>query len=43
MPLVDDILNSLGKSQWFFTLELQSGFWQIKMVIEDVHTTFVIT
>jgi hypothetical protein len=26
MPLVDDVISQLGKSTWFFVLDLQSGF-----------------
>jgi hypothetical protein len=29
MPLVDDVINQLGKSSWFTALDLQSGFSQI--------------
>jgi hypothetical protein len=36
MPLVEDILTQLGKSQWFSTPNFQFGFWQIKMVLEDI-------
>jgi hypothetical protein len=36
MPLDEDILTQLGKSQWYFTLDFQFGFWQIKMVSEDI-------
>jgi hypothetical protein len=31
MPLVEDIISQLGKSAWFTALDLQLGFWQIKM------------
>jgi hypothetical protein len=27
MPLVDDVINQLGKSSWFTALNLQFGFW----------------
>jgi hypothetical protein len=33
---IEDILTRLGKSQWFFALDLQLGFWQIKMAFEDI-------
>jgi hypothetical protein len=36
MPLVDDVISQLGKSAWFTTLDLQSGFWQIRMAPEDM-------
>jgi hypothetical protein len=43
MPLVDDVISQLGKSAWFNALDLQSGFWQIKMAPEDVGKTALIT
>jgi len=27
MLLVDDVISQMGKSIWFTTLDLQSGFW----------------
>jgi hypothetical protein len=43
MPLVDDVISQLGKSAWFIALDLQSGFWQIKMAPEDRGKTALIT
>jgi len=43
MPLVDDVISQLGKSAWFTTLDLQSGFWQIRMALEDRGKTALIT
>ncbi len=43
MPLVDDVISQLGKSTWFSALDLQSGFWQIRMAPEDVKKTALIT
>jgi hypothetical protein len=43
MPLVEDVINQLGKSIWFTALDLQSGFWQIRMVQEDMKKTALIT
>jgi hypothetical protein len=43
MPLMDDVINQLGKSSWFITLDLQSGFWQIQMAPEDMKKTALIT
>jgi hypothetical protein len=43
MPLVEDVIDQLGKSTWFTTLDLQSGFWQIRMASEDVKKTALIT
>jgi hypothetical protein len=33
----------LGKSAWFAALDLQSSFWQIRMVPEDMKKTTLIT
>jgi hypothetical protein len=43
MPLVEDIISQLGKSAWFTALDLQSGFWQIRMALEDVKKTALVT
>jgi len=43
MPLVDDVISQLGKSSWFTALDLQSGFWQIRMAPEDMGKTVLIT
>jgi hypothetical protein len=43
MPLVEDIISQLGKSAWFTALDLQSGFWQIKMAPEDMGKTALVT
>jgi hypothetical protein len=43
MPLVEDVLIQLKKSQWFSTLDLQSTFWQIKMALEDMCKFALIT
>jgi hypothetical protein len=43
MPLVEDVISQLGKSNWFTALDLQSGFWQIRMAPEDVKKTALIT
>ncbi len=42
MPLVEDVIDQLGKSTWFTTLDLQSGFWQIRMAPEDMKKTALI-
>ena len=34
LPRIDDLLDQLGKSYYFSTLDLAAGFWQIK-----VHST----
>jgi hypothetical protein len=43
MPLVEDVISQLGRSTWFSALDLQSGFWQIKMAPEDMGKTALIT
>jgi len=43
MPLVEDVIDQLGKSTWFTALDLQSGFWQIRMAPEDMKKTVLIT
>jgi hypothetical protein len=43
MPLVEDVIDQLGNSTWFTALDLQSGFWQIRMAPEDVKKTALIT
>ncbi len=43
MPLVDDVISQLGKSAWFIALDLQSGFWQIRMAPEDMKKTALVT
>ncbi len=43
MPLVEDVIDQLGSSTWFTALDLQSGFWHIRMAPEDVKKTALIT
>jgi hypothetical protein len=43
MPLVDDVISQLGRSAWFVALDLQTGFWQIRMALEDMRKTTLIT
>ena len=31
LPQIDKTLDSLQGSQWFFSLDLKSGYWQVKM------------
>jgi hypothetical protein len=43
MPLVDDVISQLGRSAWFTALDLQSGFWQIRMAPKDMRKMALIT
>ena len=41
LPRIDDTLDTLHGSQWFCTLDLASGYWQVEMAPEDqLRTTF---
>ena len=31
LPCINDTINSLQGLQWFFSLDLKSGYWQVKM------------
>ena len=35
LPRIDDTLNTLAGSQWFTTVDLLSGYWQVEMAKED--------
>ena len=39
LPLIDDILALLGKSKYFTSLDLISGYWQIPINEEDREKT----
>ena len=43
LPRIDEILDSLKGAQWFTTLDLASGYWQIKVREEDCEKTAFIT
>jgi hypothetical protein len=43
MPLVEDVISQLGRAAWFSALDLQSGFWQIKMAPKYMSKTALIT
>ncbi|GES91988.1 retroviral-like aspartic protease 1 [Rhizophagus clarus] len=43
LPRIDEILDSLNGAQWFTTLDLASGYWQIKVKAEDQEKTAFIT
>ena len=39
LPRIDDLLDQLGKSKYFTSLDLASGYWQIPMNPQDAHKT----
>ena len=43
LPRMDDIFDSLGNSQYFSTLDLRQGYWQIEVCEEDKHKTAFVT
>jgi 8-oxo-dGTP pyrophosphatase MutT (NUDIX family)/predicted aspartyl protease len=43
LPRIDELLDSLQDAQWFTTLDLASGYWQIKVREEDQEKTAFIT
>ena len=43
MPRIDDMLETLEGSQWFTSLDLASGFWQVELEPKDREKTIFIT
>ena len=43
IPRIEDSLDSLCGSQWFTTLDLASGYWQVEMEKEDREKTAFVT
>jgi len=39
LPRVDDTLDTLSGSNWFSTIDLKSGYWQVEMAPEDREKT----
>ena len=43
MPQINDMLDQLGKSKYFSTLDLASGYWQIRMNPDSQEKTAFVT
>ena len=43
IPVISDVLNSLGSSKYFSTVDFASGFWQIPVRLEDRSKTALST
>ncbi len=43
LPWIDDTLDALRGSQYFSTLNLYSGYWQVKMDSKDIDKTVFVT
>ncbi|CAG8497797.1 15855_t:CDS:2, partial [Dentiscutata heterogama] len=43
LPRIDDMLNNLGNAQWFTSLDLTSGYWQVEVKKKDKEKTAFIT
>ena len=39
LPRIDDTLDALGEAQWFSTLDLKSGYWQVEVQPSDREKT----
>jgi len=39
LPNIDDMISSLNGAKWFTTLDLRSGYWQIKMADDSIPKT----
>lgn len=39
MPLIEDMLNSVGQSQWFCLIDLKSAYWQVPMEVNSICKT----
>ena len=39
LPIVDDLLDQIGQSKYFTTLDLASRYWQIRVVLGSQEKT----
>ena len=39
LPLISEVLDSLNSAKYFSTLDLMSGYWQVKVKPEDIQKT----
>src|SRR5256885_9279197 len=43
LPRIDELLESFRTANWFTTIDLASGYWQVEMAEEDKEKTTFIT
>ena len=43
LPRIDESLDQLSGAQWFSTLDMNSGYWQIELDPTDKHKTAFVT
>ena len=43
LPWIDDLLDKLGQAKYFTTLDLKSGYWQIKVDAKSQEETALVT
>ena len=43
LPVINEVLSSLGNAKYFSSMDLMAGYWQIKMNEEDIEKTAFVT
>ena len=43
MTTVEDLFGKLGKCEYYSTIDLSKGYWQIPVAEEDIHKTAFVT